>query len=159
MRFPGIPLEDTSQLCQIFANQRRHAVRIMLTLELIPNGNCHNTHQSRQQNPHHNRILLTYMVYNMQENLQSSSCILIIRGIAGKIKKTMQDFMKKCFFSVLAILCWRRREKTRSCSLQGRGLQGAGTDGGCGRRNMPETIIQVEGRRRKKASRRNAARG
>ena len=97
-------------LCQILANQRGHAVCIVLALKLIPNRKRHNTHQSRQQKPRHLHALLTNMADIMQDALQSSSLDSYYTQEIGKIKMTMQDFMKKCFFSVLAISFLQRCE-------------------------------------------------
>ena len=133
------------QLQGVFTGQHGHAVCVVLALELIPNRKRHNTHQSCQQNPRHCHALLIHMTDIVQETLQSSFLDSYYTHEIGKNKMTMQDFMKKCFFSVLANLSPGNREWTRSCILQGRGLQVGAGDGGSGRRSMPGGIIQVGG--------------
>ena len=131
------------QLQRVLAGERGYAVRIVLALELILHRQGHNTHQSRQQNPRHNRTLLTNIIDIMQETLQSPSCTSHYTRKTGNYKMTMQGIMKKCFFSVLAFWLADGRLEQADCSLQGGGLQVAGGDGGCGRQGMPGWIIQV----------------
>ena len=131
------------QLQRIFARKRGDAVRIVLAPELILHRKRHNTHQSRQQNPRHNRTLLTNMVDIMQETLQGSSCTSHYTLKTGNYKMTMQGFLKKCFFSVLAILSAEAPVRRANCILRSRGMQVAVEDGGCGRQGMPGWIIQV----------------
>ena len=139
----AMPRGNTSKLQRVLAGQHGDAVRIILAPQLILHRQRHNTHQSCQQNPRHNRTLLTNKVDIMQETLQSSSCTSHYTLRNGKIKMTMQGIMKKCFFSVLAFSCADPLLQRLDCSLRGRGLQVAGRDGRCGRQGMPGVIIQV----------------
>ena len=141
-----MPRGNTSKLQRILAGERGYAVCIVLAFELILHRQGHNTHQSRQQNPRHNRTLLTNIVDIMQETLQSPSCTSHYTRKTGNYKMTMQGIMKKCFFFVLAFQAYETPCGRQSCSLwQGR-LQVALQDGGCGRQGMPGVIIQVGGR-------------
>ncbi len=67
----------------------------MLPLELFLHGQGYHANQSCQQNPHHIHTLPTVLVIIMQETLQSSSCTTHYIHVNGKIKMTMQEFMKK----------------------------------------------------------------
>ena len=84
-------------LHRILTGQHGHGVSIVLTPELLLHGQGHYANQGCQQNLHHIHTLLTVLVIIMQETLQSSSCITHYIHLDGKIKITMQDFMKKCF--------------------------------------------------------------
>ena len=82
-------------------------------------------------------------VVSLQEVLQIISFNIYYTQLNGKIKMTMQEIMKKCFFFVLAFCLVGSLFFVPSCSLQGKGMQGQCRDGGCGRRTMPGWIIQV----------------
>ena len=82
-------------------------------------------------------------VVSLQDVLQIVSFNIYYTQLNGKIKMTMQEIMKKCFFSVLAFLPAEHWRKRADCILRGRGLQGQYRDGGCGRQSLPGWIIQV----------------
>ena len=82
-------------------------------------------------------------VVSLQEVLQIISLNIYYTQLSGKIKMTMQEIMKKCFFFVLAFCLAGSLFFVLTCSLQGRGMQALVGDGGCGRQIMPGWIIQV----------------
>ena len=102
---------------------------ILLATELILHGKRHNTHQSSQQNPRHDHNLLTISIHIMQESLQTTSCNSHYTLNLGNYKMTMQGFLKKCFFSVLAILPVEAPVRRANWRLQGRRLQTPWWDG------------------------------
>lgn len=68
--FGSVAQGNTSIILQgILTGQRRHAVCIMLALELIPHGQYDNTNQRRHQNPRHAKFLPT-----MQLSVCRKSC-------------------------------------------------------------------------------------
>ena len=125
------------------AGEGGHAGRIPLTVELITHGKNDNTHQSCQQNPRHIPFLPTRSVCIMQETLQIHSVNSYYTHFQSENKMTMQEFMKKCFYPVLAKSCAKGCERGGTCSLRGRGLQSDQADGRCGWQLMPWVIKQV----------------
>ena len=82
-------------------------------------------------------------VVSLQDALQIISFNIYYTQLNGKIKMTMQEIMKKCFFFVLAFCLAGSLFFVPTCSLQGRGMQGAAGDGGCGWEGVPKGIRQV----------------